>query len=99
VNFPAGLMASFVKLSGDIFIAAIKIAAPVMAALFLTDVALGIIARTVPQMNIFIVGFPLKIGVGLLALALAWPLLAYILSGLWKGFQADWGSFIGFLGR
>ena len=32
---------------------------------FLVDVALGIVARTVPQLNIFVVGFPIKIGVSL----------------------------------
>lgn len=98
VHFPAGLIATFVKLSGDLFIAGVKIAAPVMAALFLSEVALGIIARTVPQMNIFIVGFPLKIGVGLLALALSWPLFVYVLELLWKNFQGDWGRFIQLLG-
>ena len=99
VTLPAGLFGIVVKLSGDIFVAAFKIAAPVMAALLLTEVALGIIARTVPQMNIFIVSFPLKIGVGLLALALSWPLLSYILQLLWKGFQGDWEKIIALLGR
>jgi flagellar biosynthetic protein FliR len=68
-------------------------------ALLLTEVALGILARTVPQMNIFIVGFPLKIGVGLLGLALSWPLLSYVLKLLWKSFQGDWETIIGLLGR
>lgn len=45
--------------------------APVVAVLFLTDIALGIIARTVPQLNIFVVGFPVKIAVSLIALAVA----------------------------
>jgi len=99
VTLPSGLLGIVVKLSGDIFVAAFKIAAPAMSALFLTEVALGIIARTVPQMNIFIVSFPLKIGVGLLALALSWPLLSYILQMLWKSFQGDWGKIIALLGR
>jgi flagellar biosynthetic protein FliR len=99
VTLPAGLLGIVVKLSGDIFVAAFKIAAPVMAALFLTEVALGIIARTVPQMNIFIVSFPLKIGVGLLTLALSWPLLSYILQLLWKGFQGEWEKIIALMGH
>ena len=99
VTLPAGLLGIVVKLSGDIFVAAFKIAAPVMAALFLTVVALGIIARTVPQMNIFIVSFPLTIGVGLLALALSWPLLSYILQLLWKSFEGDWGKIIALMGH
>ena len=57
------------RMSVDVFVIALKIAAPAMITLFLTSLALGIIARTVPQMNVFIVGFPLKIGVGLVILA------------------------------
>lgn len=99
VSLSSGLVETVVRLAGEIFVAAFKIAAPVTAALILTEVALGILARTVPQMNIFIVGFPLKIGVGLLALALSWPLLSYILKLLWKSFQGDWETIIGLLGR
>lgn len=97
-QLPSGLAVLFVKLMGDLFVAGVKIAAPIMAALFLMEVALGIVARTVPQMNVFIVGFPLKIGVGLLALALSWPMFVYILELLWKNFQGDWWRFIGLLG-
>lgn len=94
-KFPSELVVVFVKMMGDLFVAGIKIAAPVMAALFLSEVAMGIVARTVPQMNVFIVGFPLKIGVGLLALALSWPMFVYILNLLWKNFQDDWIHYIG----
>jgi flagellar biosynthetic protein FliR len=45
----------------SMFVIAFQMAVPVVASLFLVDVALGIIARTVPQMNIFVVGFPVKI--------------------------------------
>lgn len=67
-----------IRLTATVFVTAIKIGAPVMITLLLTDVALGIVARTVPQMNIFIVGFPLKIGVGFLILGLSLPLLAQL---------------------
>ena len=48
------------------FTVGLKIAAPVMSALLLATIALGIVSKTVPQMNILIVGFPLNIGIGLL---------------------------------
>ena len=54
------------KLSSLMFLVAIKIAAPVMTALLLTTAALGLVSKTVPQINILIVGFPLNIGIGLL---------------------------------
>lgn len=55
------------------FTIAIKISLPVLVAIVLTDVALGVLARTMPQMNIFIVGIPAKIFVGLFILAFALP--------------------------
>ncbi|MBD3382193.1 MAG: flagellar type III secretion system protein FliR [candidate division Zixibacteria bacterium] len=61
-----------------IFVIGIKIASPVMAALILTDVALGVISRTVPQMNIFIVGFPIKIALGLFFTGASVPIFALV---------------------
>jgi flagellar biosynthetic protein FliR len=66
------------RLTATAFVTAVKIGAPIMITLLLTDVALGIVARTVPQMNIFIVGFPLKIGIGFLILAASLPLLSQL---------------------
>jgi flagellar biosynthesis protein FliR len=58
---------------------AIKIAAPVMATLFLTTLAMGLVARLVPQLNIFMLSLPVTLGVGLLVLGWALP---YFLGGL-----------------
>jgi flagellar biosynthetic protein FliR len=52
---------------------AFQIAAPVLITLLLVDVVLGIVARVVPQMNVFFVGIPLKIGVGLVAVIICLP--------------------------
>ncbi|MFQ6009447.1 MAG: flagellar biosynthetic protein FliR, partial [Candidatus Zixiibacteriota bacterium] len=62
-----------IKCTAYVFVLALKIAAPLMIALFLTDVALGTIAKTIPTMNVFFVGFPIKISVGLLVMAMALP--------------------------
>jgi flagellar biosynthetic protein FliR len=64
---------------GEMFVIAAKLGAPVIAVLFLTSVALGLVARTVPQINVFIVGFPLKIAVGLLAIGASLPFLSRLL--------------------
>lgn len=69
-----------IRITTTMFVTAVKIGAPMMITLLLTDVALGIVARTVPQMNIFIVGFPLKIGIGFLILAASMPLLTQLFS-------------------
>ncbi len=88
-RFPNTLTGEMVALAGGLFEVAIRIGAPVLAALFITTVALGLIARTVPQMNVFIVGLPLKIGVGLLAIALSLPLFVYLFRALFAQFQRD----------
>ena len=63
------------------FVTAVKIAAPIMAILFFISVGLGLVARTVPQMNVFIVGFPLQIGVGLLMVGLSISFFSIVVQG------------------
>ncbi|MBI3128958.1 MAG: flagellar biosynthetic protein FliR [Candidatus Tectomicrobia bacterium] len=58
----------FLQVSRDIFIVAVQFAAPATVVLLLTSLALGIVARTVPQMNIFIVGISVQVAVGFGAL-------------------------------
>jgi len=58
-----------------------SIAAPTITALFLTNFAMGLVARMLPQMNIFMVGLPVNIGVGLLALAASMSLFTVV----WRG--------------
>ncbi len=60
---------------GSIFTSAIEVAAPALLALVITDVAFGMVSRVVPQMNVFAVGFPVKIGVGLLIVGATLPFL------------------------
>ena len=67
------LLGEGIHLSGHLLDLGLRLGAPVLAALLLSEVGLGLIARTVPQMNIFIVGFPLKIGLGFAMLALTLP--------------------------
>jgi flagellar biosynthetic protein FliR len=73
-TMPGGEFAfTLVTMVGNIFVLSIRLAAPVYAVLILTAVALGIIARTVPQLNVFFVGLPLKIGLGLTTIAIVLP--------------------------
>ena len=64
------------SLSADMFLIAVKIAAPVMAALFLAELALALMGRAAPQMNIMMLGFPLKIGIGMFFLGLLFMAMA-----------------------
>ena len=90
--FQFGLSSSIVgylvDLGGKMFIIALKIGAPVIVALILTSVSFGLMARTVPQMNIFIVAMPLKIVVGLLFVVFSLPYLQPYLRELFDKFGA-----------
>jgi flagellar biosynthetic protein FliR len=57
-----------VRRAADIFVLGIRLAAPVMVALLMTSVALGIMSRAFPQMNIFMLSLPLNIGIGFVIL-------------------------------
>jgi flagellar biosynthetic protein FliR len=59
----------------SVMVGAVEVAAPVMLALVITDIALGMVSKVVPQLNIFAVGFPLKVGIALLTVAVAIPFL------------------------
>jgi flagellar biosynthesis protein FliR len=69
---------------GQAVLIVFKIAAPVSLAVFVVNVALGLMARVAPQMNVFVVGFPLQIGVGLIMLIVCMPLLGAVLPGLFS---------------
>lgn len=66
------------------FMIAFQIAAPLIATLFLSDVALGFLARTAPQFNVFVVGIPFKLLIGLATLLLVVPSFAYVLQQMFE---------------
>lgn len=91
VHFSGPLLQTLVSLSKDIFVIAVKISAPVMAVLLFANVAMGLVARTVPQMNIFIVSFPLHISVGLLFIGIAAPVFVKIIQHLFLSLAGETG--------
>ncbi len=66
------------------FAAAFQMAIPVVGSLFLVDIALGIVARTVPQLNVFVVGLPLKIAVSFLVLFIVMPVFMMLIENLFE---------------
>lgn len=86
----SGSLCSFMfSAAGEMFASAFKVALPVIASLFIADLAMGVIARTVPQINVFLVGLPLKIAVGLWVLLMLLPLFGWIFSGVFTGLFDD----------
>lgn len=59
----------------SLLIGAVEIAAPVMLAIVITDIALGVVSKVVPQLNVFAVGFSVKVGVTLLLVGVSLPFL------------------------
>lgn len=59
----------------SLFVIALRVALPVVVALILADLALGMLGRAVPQLNVLVVGLPVKVGAGLFVAALSVPLM------------------------
>lgn len=72
----------FVQAFAQMFFLGLKISLPILGTIFLTDVALGIVAKLVPQINVFMIGFPVKIVLGLFILTLFIPLYIILLESL-----------------
>lgn len=62
------------------FVIALKISLPVIAAVFLVSVSLGILAKAAPQMNIMMLGFPFKIAVAFGIMVLISPLIVRVMN-------------------
>lgn len=67
---------------GSIFAYALQISLPILAALLITNVALGVLTRAAPQLNLFAVGFPITLSIGFLVLALSIPYFVPLLDRL-----------------
>lgn len=74
---------------------ALRIALPVIGALILADVAMGLLARTVPTLNVLVVGLPVKIVIGFVVIGISLPFVASISGNLYTGLWKE----IGFLMR
>ncbi|MDE3838532.1 flagellar type III secretion system protein FliR [Bacillus methanolicus] len=79
-NFLNYILKSF----SSVFVIAFQMSVPVVGCLLLVDVALGIVARTVPQLNVFIVGLPLKIGVSFIVLIAVMGVMMLAVSQLFE---------------
>ena len=80
--FSGALFKQLADWGAQVFATGLQLSLPLIAAQLITNVALGILTRAAPQLNIFGIGFPITLGVGLLVLALALPYLATPLQNL-----------------
>jgi len=73
------------KAVGLMFVVALKIAFPILGTLFLSTVALGLMAKASPQMNVFMLGFPVNISLGLIVFLLSLPSIFYLMESVITG--------------
>jgi flagellar biosynthetic protein FliR len=81
----AGTQTAFV----GIMASAVQVCAPVLLAVVITDTAFGVVSRVVPQLNVFAVGFPAKVAVGMVLIGVSLPFVAGWLSDELQGAVAD----------
>jgi len=91
----ASLVGHVSSVFSGIFSTGLRIAIPVMGALFLAKMSLAIVARTMPQMNVFIVGFPVQIAVGLMAMAISLPFFVKVLCALFSSMRENIFAIVG----
>jgi len=72
---------------GSVFALGLQIAAPVVIVLLLVSASMGVIVKTVPQLNVLVVGFPIKIGVGLITVGLSLVFFRQVTVGAMAGMQ------------
>ncbi len=65
---------SILDLVSNVFVIGFKLSIPVVAIIFLLDLLLGIMVRTIPQMNVFVIGLPMKIFIGMIIIAVTIPM-------------------------
>ncbi|MFH1079616.1 MAG: flagellar biosynthetic protein FliR [Pseudomonadota bacterium] len=83
------LFQRLITLSGAVFVIGVKIGAPIIAVMLFVNVGLGVIARTVPQINVFVVGIPLQIALGLIFLGVTAPIFLKVVMHLFQGLSGE----------
>ncbi len=71
----------FMDLSAGMFVSALRIALPLAGTLALVDLGLGVLGRAVPQLNLLLLGMPLKVLVGLFLMLVSMPLVVMAVRG------------------
>lgn len=99
LNFGGDLLELLLRLSGSMFLIALKIGAPVIAASMIASMALGLLAKTVPQLNIFIISMPLNTAIGIVVLGFSLPFLAQLLFIIFEELGQDILAMINLMGR
>lgn len=87
-----------IKIFAGTFMLAFQLSIPIVATVFLTDLALGIVAKTVPQLNIFVIGFPVKILVAFITLVVMFTVMSEVMQRLFQFMFVSMRQFMEMIG-
>ena len=93
------LITQLIRLGGEIFLLAVMVSLPVTMVMLLAHMAVGILMRVVPQMNVFLISFPVTISLGLIVLGASLPFVTGMLQGRIEGLGGDLRTLIVVMGR
>lgn len=97
-TFTKALIDLVIQYTEMMFVIAVKIASPIMVSFFLIHIAEGILTKLIPQIQIFFVTQPLKIGIGLFLLAFITPIYIYVIKNLLQDYEGKLMSLIQAMG-
>ena len=92
---PALDLGAVVVQFGAMFLYAVALVAPVIFTLLLIDIVIAVVARTMPQVNVFIVSLPLKIFVGLVMLAISLRYMSPVMARIYEVLFFYWNTLLG----
>jgi flagellar biosynthesis protein FliR len=78
-----------IDMTGQVFVLSLKLSAPIYVTLIMTEMTLGIVARTAPQINVYFVGLPGKILIGIVTTVIAFPMLSVLFKKIFEGMMGD----------
>ncbi|RLG66786.1 flagellar type III secretion system protein FliR, partial [archaeon] len=81
-----------ISASAQVFAVGLKLAAPVVVTLTVTNIAMAVISKTMPQINVYFLGFPVQIGLGFIVMGVSLPVFYWVfksaIDGMMKGIFA-----------
>ena len=92
------LVENLTELSASVFVIGLQIGAPLIVALFLANAVVGLLARSVPQIQVFVVGFPLTLMLGFLFLFFGMPFFAQAVHQMFEKLDTQYFEAIKLLG-
>ena len=99
VKISPNMVEQFISIIGKLFILGFKIGSPILVTIILVDILLGILAKTMPQMNIFVVGMPLKIMAGLALIVATMPIFFMTLHHIFNTMYEEIFNFLKLIQR